>query len=170
MCASVRLLPARTCGVLVGGHLSASLVPCRAAMLAGRSKRRAVCQPAKSKDTIRQSFDSEDELDGDLAQELQAVADPERLKKLARHFELAWKISRPGRPKTCDCCQGTKEAECQWCHGTGYLMVGSQVYPSTPTHTNNCPVCKGKGYISCERCRGTGFRANWLPSDSDLLP
>lgn len=52
----------------------------------------------------------------------------------------------------------------------GYLMVGSQVFPSTPTHTNNCPVCKGKGYIKCERCRGTGFRANWLPSDSDLLP
>ncbi|PNW88817.1 hypothetical protein CHLRE_01g045650v5 [Chlamydomonas reinhardtii] len=147
---SSRLVPTLAAGALRPGHLSA----CR----------------AKSKDVLAKSFDSEDELDGDLANELQRVADPERLKKLAQHFELAWKIARPGRPQTCDCCKGRKEEECNWCHSTGYLMVGSQVFPSTPTHTNNCPVCKGKGYIKCERCRGTGFRANWLPSDSDLLP
>lgn len=35
----------------------------------------------------------EDDLDKDLADELRAVADPERAQKLARHFELAWKIS-----------------------------------------------------------------------------
>ncbi|GIL85263.1 hypothetical protein Vretimale_10765 [Volvox reticuliferus] len=170
MCVSVRLRPARPCGALFGGHLANGLVSCRTAVLACPSVRRAVWRPAKSKDTLRQSFDSEDELDGDLANELQTVADPQRLQKLARHFELAWKISRPGRPMTCDCCNGRKEEECQWCHGTGYLMVGSQVYLSTPTHTNNCPVCKGKGYLKCERCRGTGFRANWLSSDSHLLP
>lgn len=128
------------------------------------------CQ-AKTGDTLRRSFDSEDDLDKDLADELRAVADPERAQKLARHFELAWKISnRPGKPQRCDCCHGSKEEECHWCHGTGYLMVGNQMFPSTSNHINNCPVCKGKGYISCERCRGTGFRATWLPSDTDLLP
>ncbi len=35
----------------------------------------------------------EDDLDKDLADELRAVADPQRAQKLARHFELAWKIS-----------------------------------------------------------------------------
>ncbi|PNH04665.1 hypothetical protein TSOC_009157 [Tetrabaena socialis] len=59
-----------------------------------------------SKDgTVRRSFDSEDEMDSELAGELQAVADPERLKKLAQHFELAWKINR-GFVK-CGRCRGT---------------------------------------------------------------
>ncbi|KAG2501377.1 hypothetical protein HYH03_001165 [Edaphochlamys debaryana] len=137
----------------------------------GRHGSAGVSCRARSKDQLRQSFDSEDELDKELATELNAVVDPDRLQKLAKHFELAWKINRPGRPQTCDCCQGRKEEECNWCHGTGYLMVGEQMFPSTPTHTNNCPVCKGKGYCKCERCRGTGFRANWLPTvENKLMP
>ncbi|GFR48229.1 hypothetical protein Agub_g10090 [Astrephomene gubernaculifera] len=162
----------RTCTfVREGGRSVFGPSLCRRPALTGPSRRQgAVYCNAKSKDALRRSFDSEDELNNELADELLAVADPQRLKKLAQHFELAWKIGRPGRPRTCDCCQGRKEEECHWCHGTGYLMVGGQVIPSTPARTNHCPVCKGKGVTQCGRCRGTGFRATWLPADSDLLP
>jgi DnaJ-class molecular chaperone len=70
----------------------------------------------------------------------------------------------------CQTCKGHKEVECNWCHGTGYLVVGDQVFYSTAEHDNHCPVCKGQGACKCEQCRGTGFRAFWLPDSGQLLP
>lgn len=43
---------------------------------------------------LRRSFDSEDDLDTSMAAELAVAADPAKLRKMAQHFELAWKIRK----------------------------------------------------------------------------
>lgn len=56
-----------------------------------------VCCSAAAKQPPRNnnsSFDSEDELDRDLAGELQNKADPERAKRAAQHLNLAWSITK----------------------------------------------------------------------------
>lgn len=108
------------------------------------------------------SFDADEELDTDLAEELSRFRTPDTWNKVAQHLDLAWSIGRGrGKRSMCGCCQGTGEEECSWCHGTGALMVGDTLFRSADGGSH-CPVCKGKGYTPCENCRGTGYRASWM--------
>lgn len=114
---------------------------------------------------LRRSFESDDELDAEIAEELNNVHDPNRFKKLQERLDLIWRIGRSKRPETCQDCQGEKSKECNWCHGTGVLMIGDQLFCSLSTHSSSCPVCRGQGYVPCQECRGTGKRAKWLNTD-----
>mmetsp|Transcript_59318 Transcript_59318/g.120581 ORF Transcript_59318/g.120581 Transcript_59318/m.120581 type:complete len:153 (-) Transcript_59318:171-629(-) len=114
------------------------------------------------------SFDSEDDLDRGLAEELDRLVHPEKMQQLASHLDLMWKIGgakKRDRPQVCSSCSGSGECECPWCHGTGVLTLGDSLVCSTTNHASKCPVCKSAGYTKCENCRGTGFRAGWLESD-----
>eukprot|EP00879_Flechtneria_rotunda_P001830 GHRR01001996.1.p1 GENE.GHRR01001996.1~~GHRR01001996.1.p1 ORF type:complete len:165 (+),score=4.74 GHRR01001996.1:193-687(+) len=109
-----------------------------------------------------QSFDSQDELDTDLAEELSRFRSSDAWNGVAKRLDLVWNIGRArAKRSVCSCCQGSGEEECSWCRGTGVMMVGDTVFRSADGH-NHCPICKGKGYLACENCRGTGYRASWL--------
>mmetsp|Transcript_5187 Transcript_5187/g.11312 ORF Transcript_5187/g.11312 Transcript_5187/m.11312 type:complete len:163 (-) Transcript_5187:1596-2084(-) len=108
------------------------------------------------------SFDSEDDLDRSLNDELNARATPERMRRMAEHLDLVWKIRKTRSAEACSECKGAREKECDWCHGTGVMTVGDTLFCSTSTHSSKCPVCRGTGYCQCNHCRGTGFRAKWL--------
>uniref|UniRef100_A0A7S3RA86 CR-type domain-containing protein n=1 Tax=Dunaliella tertiolecta TaxID=3047 RepID=A0A7S3RA86_DUNTE len=118
------------------------------------------------------SFDetNPDSLDSSLASELRELVDPgkKELDRQRKHMELTWRVANMKRQKaeTCNCCQGSAETECEWCHGTGVMMLGDTIYVNAQG-TKPCPICKGKGYMKCNNCRGTGFRAVWLDEDAD---
>lgn len=46
------------------------------------------------------------------------------------------------RPERCECCSGSGERECPWCHGTGAMTVGDTLF-CTHEGCRPCPVCKG---------------------------
>ncbi|KAF6259360.1 hypothetical protein COO60DRAFT_1638441 [Scenedesmus sp. NREL 46B-D3] len=116
------------------------------------------------------SFDAEDELDKDLAEELSRFRTPDTWNNVAQHLDLVWKVGRSrGKRSVCSCCQGSGEEECAWCHGTGALggvllralcppysgssnsssdakgamMVGDTLFRSADGRSH-CPICKGK--------------------------
>ncbi|KAF8065923.1 hypothetical protein HT031_002984 [Scenedesmus sp. PABB004] len=135
-----------------------SAVPAARALLA----RRRAGPLARAKPLNNNSFDAEDDLDSELAEELSRFRGREAWSQVAQHLDLVWKVGRSrGSRATCTCCQGSGEEECAWCHGTGALMVGDTLFRSA-AGGSNCPVCKGKGHVACENCRGTGYRAAWL--------
>lgn len=69
----------------------------------------------------------------------------------------------------CTCCLGSKELECTWCHGTGVMTVGDQLFCSDQG-CRPCPVCSGHGHCKCEYCRGTGKRAPWMKAGQCPTP
>lgn len=143
----------------VGTAARAPAVPCR--QLRGGSHR-MLQSPVHASKAANSSFDADDDLDTDLAEELSRFRSPDAWSQVAQHLDLVWKIGRGrGKRATCSCCQGTGEEECAWCHGTGALMVGDTLFRSSDG-SSHCPVCKGKGAVPCENCRGTGYRASWM--------
>tara|TARA_Y100000389_G_C17457772_1_gene519366 strand:- start:1655 stop:1996 length:342 start_codon:yes stop_codon:yes gene_type:complete len=58
----------------------------------------------------------------------------------------------------CSSCKGEKTILCECCHGTGFLMIGSEMIGTG----NNCTYCSGKGEIECDECKGTGYIAKWM--------
>eukprot|EP00878_Enallax_costatus_P011043 GHUV01011533.1.p1 GENE.GHUV01011533.1~~GHUV01011533.1.p1 ORF type:complete len:166 (+),score=9.81 GHUV01011533.1:236-733(+) len=129
----------------------------------GRLSDRTVARAAKL--PKNNSFDADDELDNDLANELAKFRSHEAWERMASHLDLVWKVGRSrGKRSECGCCNGTGLEECHWCHGTGAMMVGDRLFRSADG-ASHCPICKGKGYTSCENCRGTGYRASWLGPD-----
>ncbi|GAX78657.1 hypothetical protein CEUSTIGMA_g6095.t1 [Chlamydomonas eustigma] len=109
------------------------------------------------------SVDSDDDMGQDLSAEFERLKDHNTSAKgTVGHLDLLWKIGKKPRPESCTCCKGSRERECDWCHGTGVLTIGDSILCSTAEHNSKCPVCKGVGYSPCSHCRGTGFRAQWL--------
>ncbi|KAL4433782.1 hypothetical protein ABPG75_000223 [Micractinium tetrahymenae] len=82
-----------------------------------------------------------------------------KLSKLAEHLDLLLSASEASSSSVqkCECCRGTGEQECNWCHGT----VGDVLYCSEGGCAP-CPVCRGTGQCKCPNCCGTGKRASWL--------
>eukprot|EP00884_Botryococcus_braunii_P009586 jgi/Botrbrau1/18629/Bobra.0367s0066.2 len=87
------------------------------------------------------SFDDDEDLDYESSAELAKITDPLKFQALAKHLELMWKISQTRSPSACDCCAGTGERECSWCHGTGVLTVGEEIYCNELTGCRPCPIC-----------------------------
>ncbi len=60
--------------------------------------------------------------------------------------ELTLPPLQPGKKKAeaCETCSGTKEIECNWCHGTGILTLGDQIIRADGIKAGQCPVCKGQ--------------------------
>jgi hypothetical protein len=56
--------------------------------------------PAAAAAPPYKSFDAEDELDKDLAEELSRFKSPDAWNKMAQHLDLVWKI---GRVRACCC-------------------------------------------------------------------
>lgn len=135
-------------------------------------------------------YGTEDE-DGRLVKEFESLKsrlNPENNVKNAVHLNLLWSISEVSRgalsdpvparvcspappappqrkrPERCECCSGSGERECVWCHGTGAMTVGDTLYCSE-TGCSPCPVCRGRGTCKCEACRGAGKRAAWMGPD-----
>ena len=65
------------------------------------------------------------------------------------------------RPEKCECCAGSGERECFWCHGTGAMTIGDTIFCSEGG-CQHCPVCNGSGQCRCDACKGTGKRAAWM--------
>jgi len=110
----------------------------------------------------QKSFDGDEQLDTDLADELSRFKSADAFQKMADHLDLVWKIGRSrGGRSPCSCCSGTGKTECRWCNGTGAMMIGDTLFRSKDGGSH-CPVCKGVGELACENCRGTGYRAGWM--------
>lgn len=111
------------------------------------------------------SFD-EGGLDYKLAKELDHATWDVRRAAVTKHLELLYQASQSqterNKVEQCECCGGSGELECGWCHGTGAMTVGDVLYCSEGGCAP-CPVCRGTGACKCEHCRGTGRRASWLP-------
>eukprot|EP01025_Chloroclados_australasicus_P031994 TRINITY_DN32382_c0_g1_i1.p3 TRINITY_DN32382_c0_g1~~TRINITY_DN32382_c0_g1_i1.p3 ORF type:complete len:171 (+),score=11.03 TRINITY_DN32382_c0_g1_i1:33-545(+) len=121
-----------------------------------------------SSNNLFHSFDNEDDLDEDTARELQQRVDPQYVSKGKKRLEQLWTIQyKAGLLQSCGCCGGCGQQECQWCHGTGILMVGDKLVCDV-YGGNDCKICKGQGYVNCEHCRGTGRVAGWLEPGCEL--
>tara|TARA_Y100000768_G_C23353118_1_gene396289 strand:- start:51 stop:434 length:384 start_codon:yes stop_codon:yes gene_type:complete len=84
-----------------------------------------------------------------------------------KHLELIWKIRE--EMDVCDVsngdvcggecveCEGYGENQCNYCGGTGFLMMGDDLIGTN----NDCPVCKGTGMIQCKKCMGAGYIVEW---------
>lgn len=107
------------------------------------------------------SYDSEDAVDFSLNRELERIAQKDKYPKLASHLQLVYDASESSKVEQCPCCRGSREQECNWCHGTGAMTIGETLYCSN-TGCAPCPVCRGTGSCQCPHCRGTGKRATWL--------
>ena len=84
-----------------------------------------------------------------------------------KQLELVWKI----REEMDDCdvskgdicgdkcvnCGGNGEIQCNYCRGTGFLMLGDELIGTN----NDCPACKGKCMIECKKCMGAGYIVEW---------
>ena len=57
----------------------------------------------------------------------------------------------------CPLCLGKKVLLCNYCRGTGFLIMGDVLIGTC----NNCTVCMGIGEKECKRCMGSGFIAKW---------
>lgn len=119
-------------------------------------------EPGRNGDQTR-SFDSEDDLVWSLAEEVLRIADPGRIRRVTESLNLQRKIGmvRYRRPAPCECCQGTGSMECSYCHGTGVLTIGDEVYCSM-SGCQYCPICAATGEVKCKHCKGTGYRAGWM--------
>lgn len=120
------------------------------------------------------SYDAEDDLDFQMGEEFDRVSNPAKYAQYAQHLELMWNVSRAAsnqrsRPCPCECCRGSGEVECSFCHGTGALTLGDTLYCSD-TGCQPCPACKSKGYVRCLHCTGTGFRASWMTNEGCPTP
>ena len=97
---------------------------------------------------------------------------PLRLSKInpldrMKHLELIWKIREEMDVcdvsngdvcgGECDECDGEGEVPCNYCGGTGFLMLGDDLIGTN----NNCPVCKGTGLLECKKCMGAGYIVEW---------
>ena len=60
---------------------------------------------------------------------------------LVANFQILPLVQRK-RPERCDCCAGSGERECAWCHGTGAMTVGDTLF-CTHEGCRPCPVCRG---------------------------
>ena len=84
-----------------------------------------------------------------------------------KHLELIWKIREEMDVcdvsngdvcgGDCDECDGTGDVPCNYCGGTGFLMLGNELIGTN----NDCPVCKGTGLIECKKCMGAGYIVEW---------
>ena len=97
---------------------------------------------------------------------------PLRLSKInpldrMKHLELIWKIREEMDVcdvsngdvcgGECDECDGEGDVPCNYCGGTGFLMLGNELIGTN----NNCPVCKGTGLLECKKCMGAGYIVEW---------
>ncbi|KAG1667839.1 hypothetical protein FOA52_011027 [Chlamydomonas sp. UWO 241] len=161
------MLPARACSALPSSRSSA--VASRAGSVELAATHTRCCRRAGPLAALCDggaSFESEESLDSGLAEELGKIVNPARGAQMASKLDMLWKIGKvrsdANKPEACSCCQGTGEIECEWCHGTGVLMVGDTLICSITDHTSKCPVCNSTGYAKCKNCAATGFRAKWL--------
>lgn len=54
-------------------------------------------------------------------------------------------------------CKGTGKEICNFCHGTGFLMLDGELIGTD----NKCVVCNGSGEKTCKKCMGAGKIARW---------
>lgn len=59
-----------------------------------QQQQRHTCVLARAAKASNNSFDAEDELDKDLAEELSRFRTPDTFNKVAQHLDLVWKIGR----------------------------------------------------------------------------
>lgn len=62
------------------------------------------------------SFDAEDELDKDLAEELSRFRSPDAWNKVAQHLDLVWKVGRVSARKSQLQQQHEADDPCRHCH------------------------------------------------------
>ena len=84
-----------------------------------------------------------------------------------KHLELIWKIREEMDEcdvtkgdicgGECNKCDGNGDVECNYCGGTGFFMLGSDLIGTN----NDCPVCKGTGMTECKKCMGAGYIVEW---------
>lgn len=148
--------------------------PCQAPQGCLRRPRAAAARPTESAPATRRRLcacslegsadspgNSEDGYDHTLSRELERRSG--KYKSLAAHLDLLYSASETTTSAVhkCDCCRGSGDQECNWCHGTGAMTIGEMLYCSEGGCTP-CPVCRGTGQCKCPNCRGTGKRASWL--------
>ena len=54
-------------------------------------------------------------------------------------------------------CEGSGKETCNFCHGTGFLMLNGDLIGTD----NKCVVCNGSGEKICKKCMGAGKIARW---------
>eukprot|EP00250_Pteridium_aquilinum_P001412 c11607_g1_i2 orf=539-1015(-) len=79
-------------------------------------------------------------------------------------MEKAWLISKQPRPVQCVSCKAEGVADCQWCKGTGFFILGDNMLCEVPSRNTTCLICLGRGSVPCKDCKGTGYIARWLCS------
>ena len=57
----------------------------------------------------------------------------------------------------CFDCKGEGKNNCDFCHGTGFLMLNGDLIGTN----NKCVVCNGSGEKICKKCMGAGKIARW---------
>ena len=85
-----------------------------------------------------------------------------------KHLELIWKIREEIDEcdvskgeicgGVCENCDGNGDVPCEYCGGTGFLMLGDDLIGTN----NDCPVCKGTGMTECKKCMGAGYIVEWI--------
>ncbi|KAH7426136.1 hypothetical protein KP509_11G086400 [Ceratopteris richardii] len=84
------------------------------------------------------------------------------LEEYSARMEKMWLISKQPSPVKCVSCNTEGVADCQWCGGTGFFMLGDSLLCEVPSRNTTCLVCLGKGTVPCKDCKGTGYIARWL--------
>ncbi|MCO5598122.1 hypothetical protein L7F22_052214 [Adiantum nelumboides] len=82
--------------------------------------------------------------------------------EFAARMEKAWLISKQPLPVQCLSCKAAGVADCQWCKGTGFFILGDNLLCEVPSRNTTCLICLGKGTVPCKDCKGTGYIAQWL--------
>jgi len=90
-----------------------------------------------------------------------------------KHLDLIWKIREEmdecdvSKGDICgsEClnCYGKGEIICNYCGGTGFLMLGNDLIGTN----NDCPVCNGTGMNECKKCMGAGYIVKWRNNFSE---
>ena len=90
-----------------------------------------------------------------------------------KYLELIWKIREEmdecdvSKGDICgsEClnCYGKGEIICNYCGGTGFLMLGNDLIGTN----NDCPVCNGTGMNECKKCMGAGYIVKWRNNFSE---
>jgi hypothetical protein len=164
---SVSPLPASTMLSSSGsarGHVP--LAPSRSGVAAPvplrRPRRKLLPARLQSGQHAGGSFDSAEELDYNLAKELEAVAQPDKYAAVAKHLNLLYDASEV-RARAALCCgtcgalsKGAPSALAPWFGRPLPLKLPASPFRLQRNKVESCQPCRGSGEQECNWCHGTG--------------